>query len=51
MVEDWLGLPAKEALGGTFDRLPLFRSYSRSRYVQPTERSVRSRRGGAPALQ
>jgi hypothetical protein len=22
--EDWLGLPANEALGGTFERLPLF---------------------------
>jgi uncharacterized protein (DUF1501 family) len=26
VLEDWLGLPAKEALGGTFDRLPLFHS-------------------------
>jgi uncharacterized protein (DUF1501 family) len=25
VLEDWLGLPAKEALGGTFERLPLFR--------------------------
>ena len=26
VLEDWLGLPAKEALGGPFERLPLFRS-------------------------
>ncbi|HZY84854.1 MAG TPA: DUF1501 domain-containing protein, partial [Gemmataceae bacterium] len=26
VLEDWLGLPAKAALSGTFDRLPLFRS-------------------------
>jgi uncharacterized protein (DUF1501 family) len=26
VLEDWLGLPAKEALGGTFEPLPLFRS-------------------------
>jgi uncharacterized protein (DUF1501 family) len=26
VLEDWLGLPAKEALGGTFERLPLFRT-------------------------
>lgn len=26
VLEDWLGLPAKEALGGHFDRLPLFRA-------------------------
>jgi uncharacterized protein (DUF1501 family) len=26
VLEAWLGLPAKEALGGTFERLPLFRS-------------------------
>jgi uncharacterized protein (DUF1501 family) len=25
VLEDWLGQPAKEALGGTFERLPLFR--------------------------
>jgi uncharacterized protein (DUF1501 family) len=25
VLEDWLGLPAKEALGGTFERLQLFR--------------------------
>jgi len=25
VLEDWLGLPAKTALGGTFERLPLFR--------------------------
>ena len=25
VLEDWLGLPAKEALGGTYERLPLFR--------------------------
>jgi uncharacterized protein (DUF1501 family) len=25
VLEDWLGLPAQEALGGTFARLPLFR--------------------------
>ena len=25
VLEDWLGLPAEEALGGTFERLPLFR--------------------------
>jgi uncharacterized protein (DUF1501 family) len=25
VLEDWLGLPALEALGGTFERLPLFR--------------------------
>jgi uncharacterized protein (DUF1501 family) len=25
VLEDWLGLPAKEALGGTFERLPFFR--------------------------
>jgi uncharacterized protein (DUF1501 family) len=24
VLEDWLGLSAKEALGGSFDRLPLF---------------------------
>ena len=26
VLEDWLGLPAKTALAGTFDRLPLFRT-------------------------
>jgi uncharacterized protein (DUF1501 family) len=26
VLEDWLGLPANKALGGTFDRLPLFQS-------------------------
>jgi uncharacterized protein (DUF1501 family) len=26
VLEDWLGLPGGEALGGTFERLPLFRS-------------------------
>jgi uncharacterized protein (DUF1501 family) len=26
ILHDWLGLPAKEALAGTFERLPLFRS-------------------------
>jgi uncharacterized protein (DUF1501 family) len=26
MLEDWLGLPSKAALAGTFERLPLFRS-------------------------
>ncbi len=26
ILEDWLGLPAKTALGGTFERLPLFRT-------------------------
>ncbi len=26
VLEDWLGLPAKTALGGTFERLPLFRT-------------------------
>jgi uncharacterized protein (DUF1501 family) len=26
VLEDWLGLPAKAAVGGSFDRLPLFRS-------------------------
>jgi uncharacterized protein (DUF1501 family) len=26
VLEDWLGLPAKEALGGTFEPLPLFAS-------------------------
>jgi uncharacterized protein (DUF1501 family) len=26
VLEDWLGLPAKEALGGKFERLPLLRS-------------------------
>jgi uncharacterized protein (DUF1501 family) len=26
ILEDWLGLPAREALGGSFERLPLFRS-------------------------
>jgi len=26
VLEAWLGPPAKEALGGTFERLPLFRS-------------------------
>ena len=26
VLEDWLGLPAKDALGGTFERLPLFRT-------------------------
>jgi uncharacterized protein (DUF1501 family) len=25
VLEDWLGLGAEEALGGTFERLPLFR--------------------------
>ena len=25
-LEDWLGLPAKAALGGSFDKLPLFRA-------------------------
>jgi uncharacterized protein (DUF1501 family) len=25
VLEDWLGLPAKSAVGGTFERLPLFR--------------------------
>jgi uncharacterized protein (DUF1501 family) len=25
VLEDWLGLPAKESVGGTFERLPLFR--------------------------
>jgi uncharacterized protein (DUF1501 family) len=25
-LEDWLALPAKESVGGTFDRLPLFRA-------------------------
>jgi uncharacterized protein (DUF1501 family) len=25
ILEDWLGLPAQEALGGTYERLPLFR--------------------------
>jgi uncharacterized protein (DUF1501 family) len=26
VLEDWLGLPARTALGGTFERLPLFRT-------------------------
>jgi uncharacterized protein (DUF1501 family) len=26
VLEDWLGLPAKDALGGTFEHLPLFRN-------------------------
>jgi hypothetical protein len=26
VIENWLGLPSKTALGGDFDRLPLFRS-------------------------
>ncbi len=26
VLEDWLGLPAQAALGGTFERLPLFRA-------------------------
>jgi uncharacterized protein (DUF1501 family) len=26
ILEEWLGLPAKAALGGSFDRLPLFRT-------------------------
>ena len=26
VLEGWLGLPTKTALGGTFERLPLFRS-------------------------
>jgi uncharacterized protein (DUF1501 family) len=26
VLEDWLGLPAKTALGGSFERLPLFRT-------------------------
>ena len=26
VLEDWLGLPTKEALGGPFERLPLFRT-------------------------
>jgi uncharacterized protein (DUF1501 family) len=26
VLEEWLGLPTKDALGGTFERLPLFRS-------------------------
>jgi uncharacterized protein (DUF1501 family) len=26
VLEDWLGLPARAALGGSFERLPLFRS-------------------------
>jgi uncharacterized protein (DUF1501 family) len=26
VLEDWLGLPAKDTLGGNFDRLPLFRA-------------------------
>ncbi len=26
ILEDWLGLPAKTSLGGTFERLPLFRT-------------------------
>jgi uncharacterized protein (DUF1501 family) len=26
VLEDWLGLPAGEALGGAFERLPLFRT-------------------------
>jgi uncharacterized protein (DUF1501 family) len=25
VLEDWLGVPSKDALGGTFERLPLFR--------------------------
>jgi uncharacterized protein (DUF1501 family) len=25
ILEDWLGVPSKDALGGTFERLPLFR--------------------------
>jgi uncharacterized protein (DUF1501 family) len=25
VLEDWLGLPAKAALGGAFEKLPLFR--------------------------
>jgi uncharacterized protein (DUF1501 family) len=26
VLEDWLGLPARDAVGGTFERLPLFRT-------------------------
>jgi hypothetical protein len=26
VLEDWLGVPAEAALGGTFARLPVFRS-------------------------
>jgi uncharacterized protein (DUF1501 family) len=26
VLEDWLGVPSKDALGGTFERLPLFRT-------------------------
>jgi uncharacterized protein (DUF1501 family) len=26
VLENWLGLPAKAALGGSFERLPLFRT-------------------------
>jgi uncharacterized protein (DUF1501 family) len=26
VLEDWLGLSAREAVGGTFERLPLFRN-------------------------
>jgi uncharacterized protein (DUF1501 family) len=26
VLEDWLGLPARAALGGEFQRLPLFRT-------------------------
>jgi uncharacterized protein (DUF1501 family) len=26
VLEDWLGVEAKEPLGGTFEKLPLFRS-------------------------
>jgi uncharacterized protein (DUF1501 family) len=25
VLEDWLGVPSKDALGGSFERLPLFR--------------------------
>ena len=41
VLEDWLGLPAKEALGGTFEGLPLFRSGAAGRAGSPASASPR----------
>jgi uncharacterized protein (DUF1501 family) len=45
LLQDWLGLPSKEALGGAFEPLSLFRS-SESRHAPPSGILLPDRRSG-----